>query len=246
MKNKNETFFQIMDQLARRHGVQAIFSDFLTLLICAFSHGAKEEEYLRVIRKYEKPDAYKLSDALGALVIEMTGPYGDGMIDVLGKYFEENLSYGKNGQFFTPQNICDMMARMNNPINPTDRIADPACGSGRMLMAMAKVNRFARFYGADVDANCAKMAVINLCLNTMYGEVAWMNSLTNQYFGGWRIEPTIKGIPRIREITRRESYIHLKLSENKRNNQTKLPISAINAPTPEIFEISQRQLMFEF
>jgi len=113
-------------------------------------------------------------------------------------------------------------------------------------MAMAKVNRFARFYGADVDANCAKMAVINLCLNTMYGEVAWMNSLTNQYFGGWRIEPTIKGIPRIREITKRESYIHLKLPENKRNNQTKLPISAINAPTPEIFEISQRQLLFEF
>jgi hypothetical protein len=48
----------------------------------------------------------------------------------------------------------------------------------------------------------------------MYGEVAWMDSLSNQYFGGWVIEHTIKGIPRIREITERESYIHLKLPES--------------------------------
>jgi type I restriction-modification system DNA methylase subunit len=241
-----ESFTSIMDSMARRHGIHNLFSDFLTLLICAFSHGAKEDEYLRTIRKYEKPDAYKFSEALGALVIEMTGPHGDGMVDVLGKYFEENLSYGKNGQFFTPQNICDMMARMNNPVKPIDRIADPACGSGRMLMAMAKVNRFAKFYGADVDSNCAKMAVINLCLNSMYGEVAWMNSLTNQFFGGWQIVPTVKGVPKIVEITERESYIHLKLPENKQNTQTELPISAINLPSPEMFEISQRQLMFEF
>ena len=83
------------------------------------------------------------------------------------------------------------------------------------------------------------MAVINLCLNSMYGEVAWMNSLTNQYFGGWQIIPTIKGIPCIVEITKKESYIHLKLLENKSHIQTKLS-------STEIFEISQRQLMFEF
>lgn len=209
----NETFTSIMDSMARRHGIHNLFSDFLTLLICAFSHGAKEEEYLNTINKYEKPDAYKFSDALGALVIEMTGN-GDGMVDVLGKYFEENLSYGKNGQFFTPMNICDMMARIVSPVQSTvanPKILDPACGSGRMLMAYAKVNRFGKFYGADNDHNCARMAVINLCLNSMYGEVAWMNSLSNQYFGGWVIEHTIKGIPRIREIKERESYIHLKL-----------------------------------
>ena len=119
---------------------------------------------------------------------------------------------------------------MHNPTNLTDRIVDPACGSGRMLMAMAKVNRFARFYGADVDANCAKMAVINLCLNSMYGEIAWMNTLTNQYFGGWKIVRAIKGIPRIREITMKESYIYFNRLEDKN----------------ETFEISQRQLIFEF
>ena len=178
-------FEYIMNRLAPRYGVHVLFSDFMDLLIAAFSHEEMEKQYMEIINKYKKPEAYKLSEALTAFVIEMTGNDGNGIVDVLGKYFQENVSHGENGQYFTQQNICDMMARMHNPTNPTDRIADPACGSGRMLMAMAKVNRFAKFYGADVDANCAKMAVVNLCLNTMYGEIAWMNTLTNQYFGGW-------------------------------------------------------------
>lgn len=240
---KKESFTQIMDQLARHYGIHNLFSDFLTLLICAFSHGAKEKEYLNIIGKYEKPEAYKLSEALTALVVEMTGD-GDGMVDVLGKYFEENLSFGKNGQFFTPQHICDMMARINNPVQFTDQILDPACGSGRMLMAMAKVNRFARFNGADNDLNCAKMTVINLYLNNMYGEVAWMNSLTNQYFGGWVIEHTIKGVPRIREITRRESYIHIKLPKEKTKSISELPAIEKSVANPET--IPKQQILFEF
>ena len=230
MKNKLQKFETIMDGLSRRHGVHNVFSDFLTLLICAFSHGKMEDQYFRVIRKYEKPYAYTFSEALAALVIEMTGNDGNGMVDVLGHYFEQHLSFGRNGQFFTPQNICDLMARMLNHSRAGERIADPACGSGRMLMAMAKVNRYALFYGADVDANCAKMATINLCLNGMFGEIAWMNTLTNQYFSGWQIYPTIKGCPCIRQITEKESYIHLKLPEKK----------------SETVEISQRQLIFEF
>jgi hypothetical protein len=214
MKRNRQSFKEIMDRLSARHGVHQIFSDFLTLLICAFSHGKMEGLYLETINRYEKPEAYDFSEALASLVIEMTGD-GSGMVDVLGTYFEENVSHGRNGQFFTPKQICDLLARMNKPDRFGSRILDPACGSGRMLLAMGKLNRFALFYGADVDANCAKMTVINLCLNGLFGEVAWMNSLTNEFYGAWEIMPTVKGIPRIREITSRESYIHLKLPSEK-------------------------------
>jgi len=146
----------------------------------------------------------------------MTGPDGNGFVDVLGDYFEQHLSFGRNGQFFTPQHICDMMARMINPIGFGKRVADPACGSGRMLMSMAKINRFALFFGADNDANCAKMAVINLCLNSMFGEIAWMNSITNQFYAAWEIFPSVKGIPCIRQISEKQSYIHLKLPDKKK------------------------------
>lgn len=217
---KNRSFQQIMEKLARRYGIGQVFSDFLTLLVCAFSLGQKEEEYLKTIRRYEKPEAYDFSEALTELVIEMTGD-GSGMVDVLGSFYEDNVSHGHNGQFFTPQPVCDMMARMMNPIRPLERVLDPACGSGRMLFGMAKVNRFARFYGADNDANCARMTLINLYLNTLYGEVAWMNSLSNEYYSGWVIEPTIRGIHRIRQISERESYIKLRLPEARENLKKK-------------------------
>jgi hypothetical protein len=64
----------------------------------------------------------------------------------------------------------------------------------------------------------------------MFGEIAWMNSLTNQFYGGWEIFPTFKGIPCIRAIFEKESHIHLKLSKS----------------TTETTKISQRQLHFEF
>jgi len=211
---KRNSFESIMEKLARRYGVSTVFSDFLTLVICAFSHGQMEKQYLETIKRYNKPEAYDFSEALASLVIEMTGD-GSGMVDVLGKFYEENISHGHNGQFFTPQPVCDMMARMMGASGSGKRIADPACGSGRMLMAMAKLNRHAMFYGADVDANCAKMTAINLFLNGLFGEVAWMNSLTNKFYNAWEIVPTVKGIPRIRQISEQESYIHLKLPENK-------------------------------
>ena len=214
MKRNKQSFKEIMDRLSARHGVHRVFSDFLTLLVCAFSHGKMEELYLETINRYEKPEAYDFSEALAALVIEMGGD-GTGMVDVLGAYFEENISHGKNGQFFTPQQICDLLARINTPDRHGSRILDPACGSGRMLMAMGKLNRFALFYGADVDVNCAKMTAINLCLNGLFGEVAWMNSITNELYCAWEIRPSVNGIPQIREITSRHSFIHLKLPAEK-------------------------------
>jgi len=241
MKQQRVSFEQHMEQLARRHGVHSVFSDFLTLLVCAFSHGQREEEYLNIIRRYEKPEAYRFSEALGALTIEMTGD-GTGMVDVLGAYFEEHISHGHNGQFFTPQHLCDMMARLMNPINPLERIADPACGSGRMLMAMAKLNRYARFYGADNDVNCAKMTVVNMTLNCMYGEVAWMNTLTNQYYSGWVIEPTIHGVPRVSQISEKQSYIHMKLPENNPD----IPKNEIPVLENKTREMPVQQLLFEF
>jgi hypothetical protein len=240
MKQQRATFEQLMEQLARRHGVQAVFSDFLTLLVCAFSLGQREEEYLATIRRYEKPEAYRFSEALAALTVEMTGD-GSGMVDVLGDYFERFLSFGRNGQFFTPQNICDMMARLQNPVHALQRILDPACGSGRMLMAMAKLNRHALFYGADNDRNCALMTVVNLTLNSMYGEVSWMNSITNQYYAGWLIEPTIHGVPRVRQITEAESYIKLRVPEKPAvTPKIEIPVSKIENIQPK------QGLLFEF
>jgi len=226
---KNQNFESVMEKLAVRHGPHRIFSDFLTLVVCAFSLGKEEEKYLSVIQKYNKQEANLFAEALAKLVIEMSGD-GNGLVDVLGSYFQENISFGRNGQFFSPQPICDMMTCIVGPVNQRNRILDPACGSGRMLLAAAKCNRNALFYGADVDENCAKMTVINLYLNCLYGEVAWMDSLSNKFYNAWEILPTIKGIPRIQQISKHQSCIYLRLPETKK----------------KIIPVPSQQVLFEF
>lgn len=231
-----KNFSQYILQIGYKYGLHSVFDDFLEMVICSLSLGAKEDRYHEIVRNYEKPDAYLMAEAFGALIIEMDNK-GEGLKDGFGDFYMEYLSHGHNGQFFTPEPICEMMARILNPAGFGERVADCCCGSGRMLLAAAKISRNSLFFGADVDRTCAMMCVINLCLNGLLGEVCWMDTLMNRFYGGWRIElHPEKGVPYIREITESESYMVLRLPEKKQE------LIAQQAPVAKI----SQQLMFEF
>ena len=130
------------------------------------------------------------------------------------------------------------MAQVTGAPHDGARVLDCACGSGRLLMAAAKLNRNALFFGADIDRTCCLMSVINFCLNGMLGEVAWMDSLSNKFYGAWRIELHPEHyVPYIREITDDESYIVLRLPEAKAEIQPPKQLPVVGA---------QQQLLFEF
>jgi len=231
-----KSFSQYILQIGYKYGLHSVFDDFLEMVVCALSLGAKEDRYHEIVRNYEKPDAYLMAEAFGALVIEMDNN-GEGLKDGFGDFYMEYLSHGHNGQFFTPEPICDMMSRILNPAGFGDRVADCCCGSGRMLLAAAKISRNSLFFGADVDRTCAMMCLINLCLNGLLGEVCWMDTLMNRFYAGWRIElHPEKAVPYIREITEEESYIVLRLPMKKQE--------LIDQQAP-IAKVTQ-QLMFEF
>ena len=62
---------------------------------------------------------------------------------------------GQNGQYFTPDHVCELMAKMTIPeIQDGQSVCDPACGSGRMLIKATEVNRYGQFYGVDIDRRC--------------------------------------------------------------------------------------------
>lgn len=231
-----KSFSQYIMQIGYKYGLHSVFDDFLEMVICSLSLGAKEDRYNEIVRNYEKPDAYLMAEAFGSLVIEMENN-GEGLKDGFGDFYMEYLSYGHNGQFFTPEPICDMMARILNPAGFGERVADCCCGSGRMLLAAAKIKRNSLFFGADVDRTCAMMCVINLCLNGLLGEVCWMDTLMNRYYAGWRIELHPEhGVPYIREIAESESYMVLRLPEKKKEFDVQ------QTPVPKVTQ----QLMFEF
>ncbi|WP_018674862.1 N-6 DNA methylase [Riemerella columbina] len=151
------------------------------------------------LEKLDKSKHQVLAEAMVCLgeVMEENG----GLYDALGDLFMEHVSGGKNGQFFTPQHICDGIARMQIPSNveKSKTVTDPTCGSGRMLLAGAKINKDLIFFGSDIDHNCVKMSVVNLALNNLVGEIVWGDPLKLETYASYRIERMpITGFPIIR------------------------------------------------
>jgi len=215
------SFSHYINLISPRYGTVRVFSDFLELTICALQMGAAEERYFQIIQRYDTADLEVFSKALAALTLQMTGD-GSGLVDILGEFFEKEISHGLNGQFFSPQSLCDMLTGIVRSNGPGYRVADPACGSGRMLLSAAKLNRSLLFYGADNDLTCVHMSAINLCLNGLFGEIAWMDTLTQNWYRSYRIELHSKGVPFIRQINQEESQLAMKLNLPMEQKRVKL------------------------
>ncbi len=85
------------------------------------------------------------------------------------------------------------------PRTPKRTVCDPACGSGRMLLAVAEINPHWEFYGQDVDLRCVRLTALNLAFRNLYGYVTWGNSLGNEkkliYRTGFDLQGVIREIP---------------------------------------------------
>ncbi|MGP8217484.1 MAG: N-6 DNA methylase [Bacteroidia bacterium] len=181
-------FTVAFNRIARHKSQEAVFTDFLDMVICTLGAGRYEEEYLAIVKRYKRDEIDMFCELMAEMLIVMDNG-GEGLVDCLGEFYQQYISNKNLQQFFSPQHICDFMSQITidkNTIGKT--IHDPACGSGRMLLAAAKVSRDNYFTGGDIDARCVKVCAINLCLNGLQGEVAHQNSLTTEHWGGYSIK----------------------------------------------------------
>lgn len=215
MKESKLNFRSAINSIAYRHSISSVFSDFLELSICCLSAGALEDRYLSIVNRYQPNEIQDFAKAFAGMIIEMGDLNTHSYTDPLGSFFEEFITRGHNGQFFTPVPITELMAMISFSGRTTGlKVADPACGSGRNLISAAiECGPGNSFYGADVDRNCALMTAINLTLHGLPGEVSWMNTLSNEWYGGWAI--VTFPFPRLIEIGEESSYIKLRLPEVK-------------------------------
>jgi len=190
-------FEKALSSLAYSQSLWNVFEDFLdyTLLMLRW-HDVKEDHFSELKNRYPKEEQHKLfAEAFYALAC-MADNEGAGFYDPFGDYFMEHFGNKFKGQFFTPETVTDFMAQITIADDTPDgtSVLDPACGSGRTLLSAAKLNRKMIFYASDIDLNCCKMTVINMMLNTMVGEVAWMNSLTMEHWKSWHIRKVHNGM----------------------------------------------------
>jgi type I restriction enzyme M protein len=189
MKKENKLSMEkALVSLFRHKNKWTVFNDFLDFCLLMLRWwDVKEEMFSDLKKKYDRSDWQYFSAAYVAMAddaFEFKDPFGD--------FFMEHLSNDRAGQFFTPEHVCDLMARLTmGDIKDNQTVSDPCCGSGRNLLAAAKINRNAIFIAADVDETCCKMTVINMMLQTMKGEVHHMNTITQYHYGTWVIEKTL-------------------------------------------------------
>lgn len=124
-----------------------------------------------VARRNEK--LVKLLDAIGDLGL---GSFQDNKIDAFGDAYEYLMtmyasSAGKSGgEFFTPQEVSELLARITL-VGKTEvnKVYDPACGSGSLLLQFAKVlgkEKVRRgFYGQEINLTTYNLCRINMFLH---------------------------------------------------------------------------------
>ncbi|QIK58790.1 N-6 DNA methylase [Dysgonomonas sp. HDW5A] len=183
-KKAEQEFANMFNDFMYRFSNSEVFIDFLDYCLLVFRWWEPNRDFSYWENKYK--DSFPKLQIMFEKLSIASEDGGEGMYDALGDLFMELVSHGRNGQFFTPDNVCDMMAQITyNKVENGQNILDPACGSSRMLLATAKMNRHINLFGCDNDITCCKMSVVNLLLNSLTGEIAHMDSLRMEYHKSW-------------------------------------------------------------
>jgi len=115
----------------------------------------------------------KIMDAIGGLQF---GDYQENTNDTFGDAYEFLMTmYASNagksgGEFFTPQEVSELLAEITVVgKKQVNKVYDPACGSGSLLLKFAKVlgkdNVRQGFYGQEVNITTHNLCRINMFLH---------------------------------------------------------------------------------
>lgn len=115
----------------------------------------------------------KILDKIGDMKL---GNLADNQIDTFGDAYEFLMTmYASNagksgGEFFTPQEVSELLARITLiGKKQVNKVYDPACGSGSLLLKFAKVlgkeNVRQGFYGQEINITTYNLCRINMFLH---------------------------------------------------------------------------------
>lgn len=195
-------FYDAFNYLARRHNRFKVFNDFVTISAISLHNGViksevLEQEYFKIIADYSKDEVKSFAKLLGILVNILDHK----PTDVLGQLFMElEISNKKAGQFFTPDEISQLMAKLlygDKIILPSCgfvTMSEPTCGAGGMVLAFVNeminqgLNPAQHFWVQciDIDRTVALMCYVQLSLWNVPAQIIVGNTLSmklrEQYF----------------------------------------------------------------
>lgn len=214
-----------------------VFDDFLTYII----HGFSPEAPPLHSWKYKRQQNAAFMKMVAEWVQLMNSKIREDMdwFDPLGDLYMTLASTGTQqgqGQFFTPEHICDLMVMCSEggEKKTGQRINDPTCGSGRLLLAYHVRHLGNYLIGEDINRTCCLMTVCNMLIHGCVGEVIWHDSLDPKNFmGGWKVNPILRwiGIPTIKKMSMDEYQASRNLPSSPYTIQKKLSADNKNRKT---------------
>nr|WP_298165256.1 N-6 DNA methylase [uncultured Pseudomonas sp.] len=198
---------KLLQAASRRRHLWEVFGDFVELAALAVANSIdltqfdeREQRYLAIIKRYEPDEQQLFPKMLGELTMALE--YGPD--DVLGQVFGElDLGNSARGQFFTPYEVCSLMARLNigDGSEVRQRIAErgfirvnePAAGAGAMVIALAEAmsnvginyQQHLHVTAQDVDSRAVHMAYLQFSLLHIPAVVILGNTLALEEREHW-------------------------------------------------------------
>lgn len=200
LQDGEREFLKLFDKLTYSRSDWQVWEDLMTVMACSISNAVdrtpdkfkkREEQYERSINNLGGVEIPSRMLGIITMALEQNPDQ-----DFLGKmYMNLNLGNHWKGQYFTPYNVCQMMAGLNfgdGTKAEVERkgyisVCDPCVGAGAMLIAAANVMRKGKvnyqtnavFVGQDIDRIVAMMAYVQLSLIGCPGYIIIGDSLLN-------------------------------------------------------------------
>lgn len=205
-KSTKDELVEEIRKLSSSEGLNTVFTTFLEITATSIAaqmdpaNAAERKKRYQEIATKIKPESLTSYARMFALLYWAIREHEDDPCDILGDiYHELRLNNEWNGQFFTPDNICRMMAQIITPVDEfSDKkkpvtINEPTCGSGTMIIgaiwAMQRQNfdyqHRAFFVAQDIDIRCVWMAYIQLSLYRIPAVVIHGNTLMMEEWSRW-------------------------------------------------------------
>ena len=113
-------FCKVIEMLGRCYDMASVFDDFLTIALCSMHQvniasrcqekdPDNEKLYLDAIKPYDREELTQFAKLLSLVQLSV---YDEPYSDLLGQYFTKHITRGANGQYFTPEPVCELMVML--------------------------------------------------------------------------------------------------------------------------------------
>lgn len=192
---------KMYNSLIGSHQLWELWQDSMTMFALSISNTVdgryrdkREAMYMDIAHKYTKDEMQVFPQIFGEIIIQLEAEPEQ---DLLGDlYMQLDLGSHWHGQFFTPYNLCAMMAKTQlgqqdytvENVKPVT-VCDCACGGGALLIAAAheykkaiahtglNAQHYICLFAQDLSQVSAMMCYVQLSLQGFAGKVKLGDSL---------------------------------------------------------------------